>query len=84
MKTDVKWPNLTSARCVSVVHLLPDASLRVCVAHIDTPGTLLFRGIIDAKNPRKRYARIIRPSEFRTSVVGASWQGPELLPDAFF
>jgi hypothetical protein len=53
MKTDVKWPNLTDARCVSVVHLLPDALLRVCVAHIDTPGTLLFRGIIDAKIPGK-------------------------------
>lgn len=53
MKTDVKWPNLTRARCVCVPHILPDASLRVCVAHIDTPGTLLFRGIIDAKIPGK-------------------------------
>lgn len=45
---------------------------------------LAFPGDYRRKNPRKRYARIIRPSEFRTSVVGASWQGPELLPDALF
>ena len=37
---------------------------------------LAFPGDYQHKNPRKRYARIIRPSEFRTSVVGASWQGP--------
>lgn len=64
-------------RCASVCHSLRFSLCRVNVRHIDTNRNLAFPVDYQRNNPRKRYARIICPSELRTSAVGASWQGPE-------
>ena len=71
------------ARCASVCHSLRFSLRRVNVSHIDTNRHLAFPGCFLSKNHRKRYARMCHPVEFRTSVVGASRQGPEILYTIF-
>ena len=66
-------------RCASVCHSLRFSLRRVNVSHIDTNRNLAFPGCFLPKKLRKRYARMCHPVEFRTSVVGASRQGPEIL-----
>ena len=79
MNIDNNISDFVQTRCASVIHSLRRHRLACkCITHRPALEPC-FSGMFSAETTGKDTHGCVHPGEFRTSVVGASRQGPEIL-----